>query len=289
MSCPFFLVSQLQHIALTFLNSKLGWNCERNEDFVWLASSDADSRCETLGFLKSQRIFHVLRTFTSSIICVTTFRVFLFRADIKGERRGRKELLNRTRGMLAGNTRERSSSTWGNSQRDYRRRITASLRPDTNWSHATVTGGALQRARARTRAHRHAVSVTGARVRVCGPCACTRIQSGTGATSAQRGNCRLAGPPGALRHHKAYGVGWRCTCIKPSLEHSAPSRARARIRALPCASVASTHHPFAPFRPSALRARPCSLVFRVYASERGTIPGDRNGPSPNNRGQSLAI
>jgi len=29
----------------------------------------------------------------------------------------------------------------------------------------------------------------------------------TGATSVQRGNCGLAGPPGALRHHKAYGTG----------------------------------------------------------------------------------
>lgn len=28
-----------------------------------------------------------------------------------------------------------------NSQRDYRRRITAGSRSDTNWSHATVTGG----------------------------------------------------------------------------------------------------------------------------------------------------
>jgi len=50
------------------------------------------------------------------------------------------------RGILAGNTRGRSSATWGNSQRDYRRRITVSPRPDTNWSHATVTGGASVRA-----------------------------------------------------------------------------------------------------------------------------------------------
>lgn len=84
----------------------------------------------------------------------------------------------------------------------------------------------------------------------------------TGATSAQRGNCGLAGPPGALRHHKAYGTG-----VVPVLNPASNTA----LLALLCVALT---------RPSALssasRVPPCS----VYASRseghrpQPTVPGN---------------
>lgn len=83
----------------------------------------------------------------------------------------------------------------------------------------------------------------------------------TGATSAQRGNCRLAGPPGALRHHKAYGTG-----------------------VVPVLNPASNTEPFSPFSvllwlaSSALSS--ASRVPPMYASRseghrpQPTVPGN---------------
>lgn len=155
-----------------------------------------------------------------------------------------------------------------NSQRDYRRRITAGSRSDTNWSHATVTGGVgaydapSLHVYIRRFVRRRACTYACMCVRVC----CTRgdlnTDRCTGATSARRGNCGLAGPPGALRHHKAYGTG-----VVPVLNPASNTA----LLALLCVALT---------RPSALssasRVSPCL----VYASRseghrpQPTIPGD---------------
>lgn len=166
------------------------------------------------------------------------------------------------RGILAGNTRGRSSATWGNSQRDYRRRITASPRPDTNWSHATVTGGALECAHGAVSSNTCTFMRVSDSVYRCDVCA-------------PRGNCRLASPPGALRHHKAYGTG-----VVPVLN---PSWNTALRLALPQCR----------FLPS-LRAYACPLCFTcVYRDPRGrlppNVPGDRGASPLTTAARSLCV
>lgn len=102
----------------------------------------------------------------------------------------------------------RGAQPVANSQRDYRRRITAIPRPNTNWSLGTAArsgsnGGERRR-----------------RFRACMERRCTgkRCTGATGRAS-ERGNCRLLGPPGALRHHKAYA-----TAIVPVLKPTPRTR-----------------------------------------------------------------
>lgn len=118
----------------------------------------------------------------------------------------------------------RGAQPVANSQRDYRRRITAIPRPNTNWSLGTAArsgsnGGERRR-----------------RFRACMERRCTgkRCTGATGRAS-ERGNCRLLGPPGALRHHKAYA-----TAIVPVLKPTPRTR--------PCdsSSLSSRVHPRLP-------------------------------------------